>query len=77
MVRGIVIDPVKKLLIRPGFEAVPVESSATWAYNDGQTTSPCWKAMNVGHQGEGLIEGQILDYLVDNILEKDYVFKKH
>ena len=75
MVQGIEIDPVKGILIRPGFEAVPVEKTATWSYNKGQSSGPCWKAMNPGHQGEGLIEGSILNYIVDNILEKDFVFK--
>jgi len=32
------------------------------------TGKPCWKAMNYGHQGEGLIKGNILDYMVSNIL---------
>ncbi len=27
----------------------------------------CWTAMNAGHQGKGLIEGEYNDYLVDNI----------
>jgi len=75
MVKDIEIDPVKRILIRPGFESVPVEKTTTWAYNKGQTASPCWKAMNPGHQGEGLIEGGILNYIVDNILEKDFAFK--
>jgi len=76
MVKGIEVDTVKEILIRPGFESVPVKSTSTWVYNDRQTGSPCWLAMNVGHQGEGLIEGNILDYLVDDILTDDYVFKK-
>ena len=75
MVKGIEIDAVKGILIRPGFESVPVEKTVTWSYNKDQTTGPCWKAMNPGHQGEGLIEGTILNYIVDNILEKDYFFK--
>lgn len=76
MVRGIEIDPIKRILIRPGFEAVPVEKTVAWTYNKGQVGAQCWKAMNPGHQGEGLIEGTILNYIVDNILEKDFVFKK-
>ena len=29
----------------------------------------CWKSMNYGKQGEGLIEGNILDYVMENLLE--------
>jgi len=75
MVKDIEIDPMKEILIRPGFESVPVEKTTAWSYNKGQTASRCWKAMNPGHQGEGLIEGSILNYIVDNILEKDFAFK--
>ena len=77
MVKGIEIDEVKGILIRPGFEAVPVERTVAWSYNKGQSAGPCWKAMNPGHQGEGLIEGGILNYLVDSILDKDFTFKNH
>ena len=31
--------------------------------------------MNNGIQGEGLIKGSILDYIVSNILEDDFAFK--
>ena len=75
MGKGIEIDTVKKILIRPGFESIPVEKTVGWSYNKGQTASPCWKAMNPGHQGEGLIEGGILNYIVDNILERDFALK--
>ena len=27
----------------------------------------CWMAMNTGYQGEGLIEGSYLDYLVPSL----------
>ena len=77
MVKGIEIDEVKGILIRPGFEAVPVEKTVAWSYNEGRGAGPCWKAMNPGHQGEGLIEGGILNYIVDNILDKDFAFKNH
>jgi len=31
--------------------------------------------MNYGNQGEGLIQGDILDYVMENILETDYKLK--
>jgi len=63
MKRGIVIDTQRKMLIYPdGRDPVPVtrDSSMTGIW--------CWKAGNYGYQGEGLIDGDILDYLVPNIL---------
>ena len=64
MNKGIEIDTQKKLLIYPdGRNPVPVIEDFAMA---GKT---CWKAMNYGNQGEGLIEGNILDYVMGNILE--------
>ena len=31
--------------------------------------------MNPGHQGEGLIKGSVLDYMVSNLLEADFKLK--
>ena len=62
MVNGIEVDSTKQMLIRPGFEPVPVEPSKTWDSPDN-----CWLAKNIGNQGEGLIEGSIYDYIVSSI----------
>jgi len=62
MVNGIEVDSTKQMLIRPGFEPVPVEPSKTWDSPDN-----CWLAKNVGNQGEGLIKGSIYDYIVSSI----------
>ena len=35
------------------------------------TGKPCWRAMNYGHQGEGLIKGNILDYVLPSILAEN------
>ena len=70
MVKGIAIDPVKKILIYPdGRDPTPVEM------DDVMTGKTCWKAMNPGYQGEGLIKGAVLDYMVSNILEDDFKLK--
>ena len=53
MIKGIAIDPIKKILT----DHDPVEM------DNVMTSKPCWKAMNPGHQGEGLIEGSILHYM--------------
>ena len=76
MNKGIVVDPIRRILICPGFEAIPVVKDKKWQYNEEEATSECWRVMNVGHQGEKLIEGTILDYIVDNIHQRKFTFKK-
>ena len=67
MKKGIEIDTQKKILIYPDDrDPVPVTEDFAMA------GKKCWKAMNYGQQGEGLIQGDILDYLMDNLLEKKH-----
>ena len=71
MVKGMEIDPIKKILVYPdNRDPVPVET------DNAMTGKTCWKAMNPGRQGEGLIKGSILDYMVSSLLEDDFVLKK-
>ena len=64
MKKGINIDTKREMLIfSNGRDPVPV------ARDSVMTDKWCWKAKNYGNQGEGLIEGNILDYLVPNILD--------
>jgi len=64
MKKGIDIDTQKEMLIySDGRDPVSVTRDAV------MTGKMCWKANNYGYQGEGLIEGNILDYVVPNILE--------
>ena len=73
MIRGVDIDSQKKMLIYPdNHDPVPVTKDTKMT---GDSNKPCWKAMNNGIQGEGLIKGNILDYVVSNILEDDFTFK--
>ena len=70
MVKGMAVDPIKKTLIYPdGRDPVPVE------IDDAMTDKKCWKAMNPGHQGERLIKGSVLDYIVSTLLDDDFKFK--
>ena len=63
MVKGKVIDPIKKILTYPDDrDPVSVEK------DDVMTSKTCWKVMNLGHQGEGLIKVSILDYMVSILL---------
>ena len=76
MRKGVTIDRVKQILIRPDFPPAPVTLGRTWNYTVASNDiSPCWHAMNHGHQGEGLIEGNILDYVVNSVEQKEFNFK--
>ena len=64
------IDSIKKILTYPGsYDPVAVE------LDNVMTGKTCWKAMNTGHQGEGLIEGDILDYMVSSLLKDDFIVR--
>ena len=74
MTKGLDIDSRKQILIYPDdHDPVPVTKDTKMT---GDPNKPCWKAMNNGIQGEGLIKGNILDYVVSTILEDDFAFKK-
>ena len=36
----------------------------------------CWTAMNPGYQGDGLIDGTYLDYLVNDVLDAEWSFQE-
>ena len=54
MRKGIEIDSQKEMLIFPDHDPVPVTKDTKMI---GNSNKPCWKAMNNGIQGEGLIKG--------------------
>jgi len=61
------IDVQREMLIySDGRNPVPV------VRDTNMMDRPCWKAMNHGKQGEGLIKGNILDYVVSGILKDDF-----
>jgi len=70
MVNGVEVDSTRQMLLRPGFEPVPVESSKNWNSPDN-----CWLAKNVGNQGEGLIDGSIYDYTMSSLESTDLPLK--
>jgi len=73
MIKGVDVDTQRSLLIYPdNHDPVPVTKDTKMT---GDSNKPCWKAMNNGIQGEGLIKGTILDYVVSNILGDDFTFK--
>ena len=76
---GVSLDNIRKLLILPGKEPVPIQRKPLWAFMErerGDLTNFCWVAMNPGYQGEGLIDGSYFDYLVDDVLSTEFKYKK-
>ena len=64
---GIDIDTQREILIfSDGRLPLPVIRNSYMTIDDNRQ---CWRAANHGNQGEGLIQGKILDYLVPHILE--------
>ncbi|XP_065888516.1 inter-alpha-trypsin inhibitor heavy chain H3-like [Dysidea avara] len=72
MAKGIVVDQMKQILIRPDHPPVPVRLHHIWDYTHSNTDQlpSCWLVVNDGIQGEGLIDGNILDYVVDDLLQE-------
>ncbi len=78
------IDTVRKLLFLPKMEPVPVARRPVWAFMERKMEERkmeddqlCWTAMNPGYQGEGLIEGNYFNYLVNDVLAEGFAFKKN
>ena len=71
--KGVEIDDVRKFLILPGMELVPVELRPIWSFMERRvkTSQLCWTARNYGNQGAGLIIGSYKDYEVKSVLDMD------
>jgi len=77
MAKGIVVD---RILIRPDHPPVPVRLHHIWKCSQSNTDQlpSCWLVVNNGIQGKlGLIDGNILDYVVDDLLQENFSFKDH
>ena len=77
--KGVVIDEVRKILIMPDKEPVPVMRRPVWSFMEREIADDqlCWTTMNPGYQGEGLIEGTHSDYIVKNILSPKFTLKSN
>ena len=78
--KGIVVDEVRKLLLMPNKAPVPVERKPVWKYleqwdKDANNMQYCWAAGNPGLQGEMLIDGHYLDYVVEDLLSFGFLFQ--
>ena len=76
--KGVEVDEVRKILIMPDKEPVPVMHRPVWSFMERETRDDqlCWTAMNPGYQGEGLINGKCSDYIVKNILSPKFTFSR-
>ena len=69
MRKDVDIDTKKSLLtFSDGRDPVPVKIDSSMT---GNSERQCWKAMNNGNQGEGLLQGKILDYFIPHILDRN------
>ena len=61
----------------PEMEPVPVMRKPVWHFmeRDDPEDQLCWVTMNPGYQGKKLLQGQYLDYLVDDVLSSKFTFK--
>ena len=74
------IDEVRKLLLfpTPEREPVPVMRRPIWSFMERESGTPdhlCWMAMNVGYQGEGLIQGNYLKYICPDLFSSSKIGK--
>lgn len=76
--KGVEVDEIRKLLFLPNKPPIPVEWKPAWKYmeKDANMTNVqhCWTAMNPGNQGKGLIDGDYVDYLVEDVLSSGFQF---
>ncbi|XP_064401973.1 uncharacterized protein LOC135347821 isoform X2 [Halichondria panicea] len=73
---GVDIDEVRRMLVLPTLDPVPVMRRPVWAFMEREEKDDqlCWTAMNPGYQGKGLLEGHYFDYLVDDVLSSEFKF---
>lgn len=70
---------MRRLLLLPDMEPLPVAKRPVWSYMERQVKSDqfCWTAMNYGYQGAGLILGSYKDYAVRDLLQAGFELKTH
>ena len=69
---GHTVDITRKLLMFPSHkEPIPVVRRPIWSFMESRKTGEhshfCWMTMNNGYQGEGIIDGTYLDYVVSSL----------
>ena len=70
--KGTKVDKVNKLLVLPNRPPIPVTLEA--AKREVHHKTDCWHPVTLGYQGQGLLEGECLDYVVDSVFATEYVY---
>ena len=73
--KGVSIDVKKHELVMPSGRSVRVELKEYWP-EVHQKKGNCWRAMNPGYQGDELIEGHYLDYVVDHVFATEFEYSR-
>ena len=70
--KGTRIDQEKRQLVLPSRSPIPVilEDPKPEVHHK----SPCWRPQTHGYQGEGLIEGEYAEYVVDSVFAGDFKY---
>ena len=75
---GVALDTVRKMLIMPHKEPVPIMRRPIWSFMERKQEREedeekfCWTSMNTGVQGHGLIDGHYLNYIVSDLLSTGF-----
>ena len=76
--QGVEIDEVHKMLIIPHKEPISIMQRPIWSFMERKKNRSsiddnfCWTTMNIGYQGDGLIDGHYIDYIVHDVLSVDF-----
>ena len=70
--KGTRIDQGKRRLLLPSRSPIPVvlEDPKPEVHHKSQ----CWRLQTPGYQGEGLIEGDYTEYVVDSVFASDFKY---
>ena len=73
---GIEIDVENQMLHLPGKSPVPVKLRPIWKFMAEEISEDpvCWTTVKPSNQGEGLIQGEYIDYEVYNLVSTGFKF---
>ena len=67
------------MLVMPNKDPVAVEWKPVWKYLEREKPDDemkhCWVSMNPGNQGNGLIDGSYMDYVMEDVLSSGFQFQ--
>ena len=66
------MDTEKRLLVLPNRPPVPVTSKES--HPELHHKTQCWQPTTPGYQGQGLLEGDYLEYAVDSLFATNFTY---